>query len=777
MPGSKVESGPRVSAGKRKPFVRKTTIAIALGLLIALASCVLLAFDKEGGFLVEHRARVSVPEPGWLGLGLLVSGLFLANMARMIQIWEGLRTALAIQPARRNDRQRATIHQGFRELFVYTFLATITITGFVYLTAEHRLPWSGLGLDGLTGGKSSPLHIAALLACMFLALTPLVTGLFLQVAYEQSGPRKLLRGDVISPASFWLSTLLIGGIVGLASWAGSVTSLPTDTSLLINLGVMFGVVAAFVSFIFIPHLARYINSLSARAPDGSAIAGASAISLSAPATFASWIDSILVRVVAPLTGATQKGRGVPHGFVLLSLLPLTALGFALAPPYGLIPITVGVLMIVALGRRWAWIEEDRETASRLLKTASPEIQVGFDNDLKDEALLGYATLFIFVPLALYQINGSTGVFEIQGTENPFVAWLAFFGSELAKAVPFVDWWEIYNVDLKSPVEGVRVAIGDHETVAPLAKHLTFAARAMVDLVIMAALLQAVGIWQRTRTQRHLFEIGHVNHFDPFTEQDFFENAFDTKATEPKSSFVEKIKKHVSARKELKLPGEPYNPERLADLLNSQNPKVRKAALWMVHEYQILTGSPQEKLAQLNLQWSNISFPQLSRSASPGDRKRLLEEKYKFEQLVAELSEHRSDIRKRHIGLLLKLLEDIHQTPEFSFSQLEAVWLLGQLSSDFAFLGLAVHVIPNNQPKWRGRIERKFGRVPRLRFMQAPMRTKAYESIESIGLKGNPSPATTLRILDLLDTLSDPEVEGAAASAARAALAAKRIREK
>jgi len=695
-------------------------------------------------------------------------------MARMVQVWGALKQALQVGPAKREERQRRRVRHGFRELFAYMFIEIIVATCVVYLSAEQHLPWTDLGLDGLNEGIAKPLHILVLLGCLIAAITPLCVALFLQARLGRTKERPLLRSDVISPVSFYVGAFLFGGVVGLASWAGRVTSLPSDMSLLINLAIMFTVVAIFVAFIFIPHIARLINSFSAKNPDGS-VPVAAGLSLQAPAQAVSYLDSVLVHIVAPLTGATQHGRGVPHGFVLLSLLPLTALGFILAPPYGLVPIILGVLMIVALGRRWAWIEEDRETASRLLKTSSPEIQVGFDNDLKDEALLGYATLFIFVPLALYQINGSANVFEIHEVQNPFIAWLAFFGAELAKAVPFVDWWEIYNVDLNSPVTGVTMDIGGQETTAPLAKHLTFAARAMVDLVIMAALLQAIGIWQRTRTQRHLFAIGHVNHFDPFAERDFFESAITPGQTKPKPEFIKKIRKHVTAREGLKLPGEPYSPERLGDLLQSENQRVRDTALWMVQEYNILTGTPAEKLDQIRLQWLNLSFPQLSGSGLSAHRRRLLDEKSKFEQLLSELGERRAEIRKNDVGLLLGLFEDIHQIPEFSFSQIEGVWLLGQLSSEFAFLGLAAHVIPDDRHEWRGRIVQKFGRLPRLRFGQAPLRSKVYESIEEIGLNGYTSQSVTCKILQLLDLLSDPLIEGANASAARARQAARSIR--
>tara|TARA_R110002051_G_scaffold34046_1_gene75765 strand:+ start:5638 stop:7977 length:2340 start_codon:yes stop_codon:yes gene_type:complete len=721
-----------------------TSVLIALGFVLTLSSTVFLGADLEVDLLIQADRIATIAPPGWIGLGLLVSGLFIANMARMLQVWGALKQAIGVAPARRNAKQRSRARHGFRELFAYMFIETIAVTSVVYLSAEQHLPWTDLGLDGLSEHDAKPLHILVLVGCLVAAITPVCVALFLQARLGRTKERPLLRGDVISPASFYVGAFLFGGIVGLASWAGRVSSLPSDMSLLINLTIMFSVVAVFVAFIFIPHIARFLNSLSARNSDGSTPAAAG-WPIQAPALMVSYLDSILVHIVAPLTGATQHGRGVPHGFVLLSLLPLTALGFVLAPPYGLIPIILGVLMIIALGRRWAWIEEDRETASRLLKTSSPEIQVGFENDLKDEALLGYATLFIFVPLALYQINGSTNVFEIHEVQNPFIAWLAFFGAELAKAVPFVDWWEIYNVDLNSPVTGVIMDIGGHETTAPLAKHLTFAARAMVDLVIMAALLQAIGIWQRTRTQRHLFEIGHVNHFDPFAERDFFESAFENKSATPKPKFVEKVQIHVDAREALKLPGEPYSPERLADLLKSENPKIRKTAKWMVSEYSILTGDASEQLSMLAQQWSapfsfETLYENVRQAETQADRVHskmaIRTEKLKFEKLLDELIELDASTSKwfslPHTRTLLTLLERIKNLPEFVYAHSLAMDFLSERRGQFILFALAAHTLTDAAdkaaPKWRTRIRGKFGWLPDVVLARSEMRQLIYDAM-------------------------------------------------
>lgn len=731
-----------------------------------------------GAFLL---AAPFLPDPGevradWLALGLLIGGLFTANMARMAGIWERLKSALETPPSRRLPPLQAVIRRGFRELFLWLILAMAALTALAFLsTFDGALPWD-LGLAAPETNRQNPFSIGIFLGTLALAFLPPLIGTWLYARTEirsrknvDGKPARLFRDDAVSPASFYIGIVLIGGIGALANWAAGAADTGSAISGGLSMWITFIVISIFVLFIFVPHIGRFFTNQRERRQTTGRTVAAGAMQLEAPARLASWIDSALVRLVAPLSGATQTG--VPHLLVILILLPLTALGFVLAAPWGLVPIALGMLLVAALGRRWAWIEEDRETASRLLRTDAQEIQIGFDNDLKDEALLGYAFLFILVPLALHQLWGwRTDAFEAADgadVSNAFFAWLSFFGAELAKAVPFVDWWEIYQVDLKRPIE-------PSETSA-LGKHLTFLSRAMVDLVIMAALFQAIGIWQRNRAQKRLYDVGQVNHFDPFTEREFFETAFLPGSKEPKAEFEKKVRDHVAAREALRLPGEPYDPQRLSDLLNANNPSVRKAALWMVDEFKMLTGPPQQQIGQLVSHWLNLSFPQLSGSQRQVDRRRLLNEKHKFEQLLAALDAETSAMRKSETGLLLGLLENIRQVPEFAFSQIEAIRLLGKLRNEYALLALAAHILPPAETQWRGRIQMKFGLVPNLYLGQAPMRLKVYEALEMFGLNTAVSPATRSKTLKLLDQMA--ESDSAIPCRERAALAARRIREK
>src|SRR5262249_30385192 len=88
-------------------------------------------------------------------------------------------------------------------------------------------------------------------------------------------------------------------------------------------------------------------------------------------------------------------------------------------------------------------------------------------------------------------------------------WFGFFGVELAKAVPIVDWAEIYNIRPGNDLIQFNSAP---------AKHTVFLARAMVDLVLIASLLQAIGIATRNRNQKRLFAAGHITRLDEIVER-------------------------------------------------------------------------------------------------------------------------------------------------------------------------------------------------------------------------------------------------------------------
>lgn len=306
----------------------------------------------------------------------------------------------------------------------------------------------------------------------------------------------------ISGWSFVLLVVPIGLIVTLALWAASVPGSGPVINATWGIVVVVGLAVVFVLAAWAPAwnldrragwLLRLLRPLVT--PFGILI---------------SIIDSLLVFVVATSAGASRHSWPMRYLILAGVLLPCAWLGYRLDAPLGLIPLAWGFTVAISMSRRWAWIEDDRELAMLNGRFVGPHLRIGFEQDLRDEAMLSFMSMFFLVPLALRQVEATLGVFDMgEANLDDIMAWIAFFGAELAKAVPFVDWAEIYNVHGDAGIE-----IGDNA----MAKHVVFATRVLVDLVFLAALLQALGISARNAKQRELFQDGTLNRLDPFIER-------------------------------------------------------------------------------------------------------------------------------------------------------------------------------------------------------------------------------------------------------------------
>lgn len=309
----------------------------------------------------------------------------------------------------------------------------------------------------------------------------------------------------ISGWTFIWIVLVMSIIIALATWASE----SDDNKAVINtdwgIAIMIGLAVAFVAAALVPtvaiadHAAGVISFIGRFVrPFGRVL---------------SILDSILVFAVAGGAGATQSSIFVRYVMLLGTLGSCAAMGYWLEPPWGLVPLAWGFLVAVAISRRWAWIETDRELAMLNRRFVGPHLRIGFGQDIRDEALLGFASLLILVPLALRQAQmAALGAgFELFSTDmtaaQDLRTWVGFFGTELAKAVPFVDWAEVYDVG--GADEGI--------VQSPIAHHFVFATRILVDLVFLAALLQALSISARNATQRGLFYEGQLDRLDPFLE--------------------------------------------------------------------------------------------------------------------------------------------------------------------------------------------------------------------------------------------------------------------
>ena len=350
------------------------------------------------------------------------------------------------------------------------------------------------------------LATAAYLAC----LAPPATANWLQARRDRRIPVKRSDRQPDHISGLGASTFILFAIVvvTLGLWAAA-TGTQASISSYAGLIVLFGLLVAFGIVAFGLPQSKILSA---------AYAGLRNVAKPVGWLF-STVDSLLVFAVANALGANSLNPFLRFGLLLGMLLPCTFLGWYLPAPWGLIPLSLALLGSLSIARRWAWMEEDRENAMLARRFEGDHIRVGFSQDLKDEALVGFAVLFVIVPIALRQLHMAFDgrAFDINpsGDLDHLLAWLSFFGTEMAKAVPFVDWTEIYKVGGSSTINLNDSAIG-------VGQHIIFGMRILVDLVLLAAFLQAISITQRTKKLKEMFYVERsMNRLDPFIEPSEF----------------------------------------------------------------------------------------------------------------------------------------------------------------------------------------------------------------------------------------------------------------
>lgn len=319
------------------------------------------------------------------------------------------------------------------------------------------------------------------------------------------------RHDHITGWGFLALAFAVSVIVGLAAWATSDATAEKQIDSEWGVIVVFGLAVAFVLAAVLPLIG---NALGPGVLKNLGSVFAPLNWLAKPfGMILSFLDSVLVFAVAGGAGAAQPWLLVRYFFLICSIVPCALLGYWLPAPWGLIPIAWGFIVAISISRRWAWIEDDREIYMLNRRYNGAHVRVGFAQDLRDEALLSFMSMFFLVPLALRQAHlwsVATGnpLFEIDANAQiNLLDWIGYYGTELAKAVPFVDWAEIYQVEGAAPIEALKAE----------ARHVVFATRVLVDLVFLAALLQALSISARNAKQMDLFKAGVMDRLDPFIE--------------------------------------------------------------------------------------------------------------------------------------------------------------------------------------------------------------------------------------------------------------------
>lgn len=281
----------------------------------------------------------------------------------------------------------------------------------------------------------------------------------------------------------------------------------------------------------------------------------------APSIALSLADYLLARPVAILAGVKLRPVWLRYAqFLALMLLAVAASIFATAP-WGFVGAGAGIVAIVAIVRRWAWVERDRETFFVARATDREEMRIGFAEDLRDEALTAIVFMFALIPLGLRQIDLAYDAFDLIDPTTgaatlgvpSALEWVGFFGAELTKSVPFVDWSEVFHVANGSPIRPKTV----------LGAQTVFALRAMLDLLLLAAVLQAVQISARLAEQNVAFLAGRLPILDPFAERSHFRPIGLGFSPYPHVNLVDQpaVAEFPS-----------YEPKRLAEIVAGANPR-------------------------------------------------------------------------------------------------------------------------------------------------------------------------------------------------------------
>jgi hypothetical protein len=94
---------------------------------------------------------------------------------------------------------------------------------------------------------------------------------------------------------------------------------------------------------------------------------------------------------------------------------------------------------------------------------------------------------VVLPVGMRQVHLSLPSVQVFAAEGAVVdqldAWIGFFGVELLKALPFLDWADVYDAQAATRIE----------TSGPLSMHVVLFARALIDLLFISALFQSISI--------------------------------------------------------------------------------------------------------------------------------------------------------------------------------------------------------------------------------------------------------------------------------------------
>ena len=633
---------------------------IALAFIFLLVAATLGAYDLVIPALHPAAPLLDLTSAGWLAVfGLIIAAYMSISWARGAALWTAFIGRSSHEKIKRDKPNP------FSELFIYLIIALLGLAGTCFYLDVTEFWQAGAILGGLAGAFLPPLY-------WFMKLA--------RKTYPEDD-----KTDHISNQSVVIG-LGIVTLIGLLAWVAGSGRIPQNHPLF-GVWILGFVLTLFLMFIAVP----YVYAWSQRKQPGMQVQQQGYLP-SNPAGVISAFDGFLVRSLAPLTGAIQHSKNgfpvLPHLLLIAIFLPLTALGFAMPAPYGLVPIGLAALLAIALGRRWAWVEDDRETAMRIHTISGKNIRIGFLNDLRDEALLGYAFLFMLIPLALRQLQMSFGFFE-GGSGDSVFDWVQFFGIELAKGVPIVDWADIYGVSPQAPFE--------HPDDSALSRHLVFGSRLMVDIVIIAALLQAWGIVRRNSDQLKLFKDGQLDVLDPFAEKYHFIRGVTLDENET-ASFSPELEKlfathadNASFRHRRKIP---YDERRLTELLSEDNQELVAMVKKLAHDYSLLVGNIREQIMAMERRWREKS----GIFTDPKKKSEVRDERIILESLLDRVTDGSDSIVKDQVRALRFMQSLVVGKTSFGNVRSLIFEILAGNNTIYSVKALAAGLLPNNAEK-------------------------------------------------------------------------------
>lgn len=307
----------------------------------------------------------------------------------------------------------------------------------------------------------------------------------------------------------FIATTVVVGICGLAWFAGSFRD-GVGLQNGVGVGIATAVMGLFAIVIFLDWIAEAPPVRAASL----ALRGFSR-RVSGLASFYNVIDTVLVRIGAHAAGMEHRHIGGRYFVLGATMFAMAVLAWNLPAPLGLVPAGIGLLLALSVSRLWSWVEDDRNLASITGYNPDAPVKVGFREDFRDETLLGFLFVLVIIPIALMQADKGIFGSALFNASNPsdkqsLDLWVGYYGFELAKALPVIDWADIYKLQPGEDLLKPNGAMG---------MHAVFAARLAVDLVLIASLLQAIAIATRNRQQKALFAAGHITRLDELVEKE------------------------------------------------------------------------------------------------------------------------------------------------------------------------------------------------------------------------------------------------------------------